>query len=194
MRKLIPIMLAILAAHAPAPALGNAQPQTYNVLLAGGDEANMILIWRDPSGSQYVIDSVVPLEVGGTICANPPANPNELVCNAPAIGGFEVNAGGGDDKVAVAGSVSIPVTMRGGSGDDFLIGGTGPDKLLGGSGEDRVVGRRNSDALYGGPGADTLIGGPGDDLLRGGPGPDTMREGPGKDKVRQYRLTGPTGA
>jgi len=189
MRKLIPITLAILAAQASAPALGNAQPQTYNVLLAGGDEANMILIWRNPAASQYVIDSVVPLEVGGTICANPPTNPNELVCNAPAIGGFEINAGGGDDKVAVAKSVSIPVTMRGGAGDDFLIGGTGPDKLQGGSGEDRLVGRRNGDALFGGPGADTLIGGPGNDLLRGGPGEDRLRGGPGRDRVRQYRLT-----
>lgn len=191
MKKLIPTMLAILAAQASAPALGHAQPHTYNVLLAGGDEPNMIHIWLSQTGSQYVIDSIVPLEVGGTICANPPVNPNELVCDATSIAGFEVNAGAGDDKVAVAKSVSIPVTMRGGSGDDFLIGGSGPDKLLGGSGEDRIVGRRGGDALYGGPGADTLIGGPGNDLLRGGPGGDRLRKGPGKDKVRQYRLDAP---
>ncbi len=191
MKKLIPIMLAILAAQVPAPALGSAQSQTYNVLLAGGDEANMVHIWLGPTGSQYVIDSAVPLEVGGTICANAPGNPNELVCDAPSIAGFEVNAGGGDDKVAVAGSVSIPVTMRGGADDDFLIGGNGPDKLQGGSGDDRVVGRRGRDALYGGLGVDTLIGGPGNDLLRGGPGEDLLRSGSGNDKVRQFRLTLP---
>jgi len=184
MKKAILISLAILAAHAPAAALGAAQPQTYNVLLAGGDEANMIRIWLSPDGRQYVIDSVVPLEVGGTICANPPGNPNELICNAVSIGGFEVNAGGGDDRVAVAKSVSIPVTMRGGTGNDVLIGGAGPDKLQGGSGNDRLVGWRGADALYGGPGRDVLIGGPGGDLLRGGPGEDRLRAGSGRDDAR----------
>jgi Ca2+-binding RTX toxin-like protein len=186
MKKAILISLAILAAHAPAPALGAVQPQTFNVLLAGGDEANRIHIWLSTDGRNYVIDSAVPLEVGGTICANPPGNPNELVCGAPSISGFEVNAGGGDDKVAVARNVPISVTLRGGSGDDFLLGGAGPDKLLGGSGDDRLVGRRAEDFLYGGPGRDTLIGGPGSDLLRGGPGEDRLHGGPGEDDVRQY--------
>jgi len=184
MKKAILISLAILTAQAPAPALGAAQPQTYNVLLAGGDEVNMIRVWLSPDGRQYVIDSVVPLEVGGTICANPAGNPNELICDAASIGGFEVNAGGGDDRVAVAKSVSIPVTMRGGTGDDVLIGGAGPDKLQGGSGDDRLVGWRGADALYGGPGSDVLIGGPGGDLLRGGPGEDQLRAGSGRDDAR----------
>jgi Ca2+-binding RTX toxin-like protein len=190
MRKLIPTMLAILAAQVAAPALGSAGPHTYNVLLAGGDEPNMIRIWLTPSGSEYVIDSVVPLEVGGPICANAPGNPNELVCNAASIGGFEVNAGGGDDRVAVTRSVSIPVTMRGGRGNDFLLGGNGADKLQGGTGNDRLVGWRGNDAIFGGPGRDTLIGGPGNDLLRGGPGVDLLLGGPGENKLRQYGLYG----
>ena len=184
MKKAILISLAILAAQAPAPALGAAQPQTFNVLLAGGDEANMIRIWLSADERDYVIDSVVPLEVGSPICANPPGNPNELVCDAPSISGFEVNAGGGDDRVAVAKNVAISVTMRGGTGDDFLLGGAGPDKLLGGTGDDWLVGWRGADALYGGPGRDTLIGGPGSDLLRGGPGEDLLRGGRGENDAR----------
>ena len=34
----------------------------------------------------------------------------------------------------------MPVTMRGGAGDDSLLGGGGPDKLIGGEGDDRLVG------------------------------------------------------
>src|SRR4029077_20553588 len=133
MKKLLLIPLALLALLAPGVA--HATQTTYTVLLAGGAEANMIRIWLSPDGREYVIDSVVQLEIGGTVCAHPEDNPNELVCAAPSIAGFEVNAGGGDDRVAVAKDVAVPVTMRGGRGDDFLLGGAGPDKLIGGAGD-----------------------------------------------------------
>jgi RTX calcium-binding nonapeptide repeat (4 copies) len=186
-KKLISTLLAVLAAQALAPALGSAMAPSFTVLLAGGDEANMIRIWLTPDGHSYVIDSAVPLEVGGNVCANAPGNPNELVCAAPSIAGFEVNAGAGDDSVTVAQAISIPVTMRGGAGNDTLLGGSGPDKLLGGDGSDRLVGGRGNDALYGGTGADVLIGGPGNDVLRGGPGVDVLRAGSGENSVRQFR-------
>lgn len=182
MKKLILISLAILALCA---VVAEAKPQTYTVLLAGGDEPNMINIWLSHDGREYVIDSVVPLDVGSTICAHPEGNPNELLCSAPLIAGFEVNAGGGDDRVTVSADISIPVTIRGGAGDDFLLGGSGPDKLIGGEGNDQLVGGRGNDLLYGGEGRDVLIGGPGNDLLRGGYGEDTLIGGPGKDNVRQ---------
>jgi Ca2+-binding RTX toxin-like protein len=187
MKKLISTILAVVAAQLLAPALVTADSPTVTVLLAGGEEANMIHIWLTPDGRDYVIDSAVPLEVGGTVCANPPGNPNELVCAAPAIAGFEVNAGAGDDQVSVARAIAIPVTMRGDGGDDTLVGGSGPDKLMGGAGDDRLVGGRGPDVLYGGPGDDVLIGGPGADRLRGGPGEDRLRGGRGNDNVRQFR-------
>jgi Ca2+-binding RTX toxin-like protein len=185
-KKLLPTVVVLLAAQALLPAPGGAQP-SFTVLLAGGDEANMIHIWVAADGRDYVIDSAVPLEVGGDICANPVGNPNELVCDAPAIAGFEVNAGGGDDNVTVAQAIAIPVTMRGGAGDDRLVGGRGDDKLLGGTGDDRLVGGAGDDALYGGPGRDVLRGGPGNDVLHGGPGQDVLRGGRGENNVRQYR-------
>jgi Ca2+-binding RTX toxin-like protein len=187
MKKLISTVLAVLAAQALAPALGSGMPPSFTVLLAGGDEANMIRIWLTADGHSYVIDSAVPLEVGGNVCANAPGNPNELVCSAPSIAGFEVNAGAGDDNVTVAQAISIAVTMRGGAGNDTLLGGSGPDKLLGGEGRDRLVGGRGDDALFGGTGADVLIGGPGNDVLRGGPGADVLRAGSGENNVRQFR-------
>jgi hypothetical protein len=186
MKKAILTLLAILAAHAPATALAGEGPQAFNVLLAGGDEANSIRIWLTPDGRQYVIDSVVPLEVGGTVCTNPEGKETELVCDAPSIAGFEVNSGGGDDQVSVAREITIPVTMRGGPGNDVLVGGGGPDKLIGGAGDDRLVGGLGADVLYGGSGEDILLGGPGSDTLSGGPGYDVLRGGSGTDVLRQY--------
>lgn len=184
MKKAIIILFAIAAMQAPA--LAPAQTATFNVLLAGGDEPNAIHIWLDPEGRNYIIDSIVPLEVGGSVCTNPAGKPNELICSAPAIAGFEVNAGGGDDKVSVSKNVLIPVTMRGGSGRDSLLGAGGGDKLIGGAGDDRLVGWRGDDLLAGGPGNDTLLGGLGNDVIFSGSGNDIVRGGPGSNFVRRY--------
>ncbi|MEX2448712.1 MAG: hypothetical protein WD404_08215 [Solirubrobacterales bacterium] len=185
MKKPILISLAILAVLAPAVASAMPKAKSFTVLLAGGAEANTIRIWLGPDGREYVIDSLVQLEVGGDLCSHPEGKPNELVCAAARIGGFEVNAGAGDDRVVVSRNVAIPVTIRGGPGDDVLVGGSGDDKLIGGAGDDRLYGRRGADALYGGPGNDLLFGGPGSDLLRGGPGSDLLRGGPGQNILRQ---------
>ncbi len=186
MKRIALISLAITALLAPGPA--PAVQKSFTVLLAGGEEANTIKIWLTPDGRNYVIDSVVPLEVGGSLCTHPPGNPNELLCQAPAIAGFVVNAGAGDDRVGVARNGTVPVTLRGGAGDDVLVGGAGPDKLLGGPGDDVLIGRGGADLLHGGPGNDRLLGGPGSDVLVGGPGEDVLRGGPGEDREHQTRV------
>lgn len=188
MKRAILIMLAILAAQA-AP-VAHAET-TYTVVLAGGTTESMIHIWLTPDGRSYVIDSVAPLEVGGTICENTPGVPNELVCKAPLVAGFEVNAGEGDDTVSVASAVEVPVTMRGGPGHDTLIGGGGPDKLIGGEDNDKLAGRGGDDVLYGGPGNDVLLGGPGNDLLRGG-GTDVMNGGSGHNTLIRGNVVKPS--
>lgn len=174
-------MLAILAAQSVPVAHAET---TYTIVLAGGTTQSMIRIWLTPDGHSYVIDSVAPLEVGGTICENTPGMPNELVCKAPLVAGFEVNAGEGDDAVSVASAVEVPVTMRGGPGRDALIGGGGPDKLIGGDGNDKLAGRGGDDLIFGGDGNDELLGGSGGDVLRGGSGHDTLSGGSGENVVR----------
>jgi Ca2+-binding RTX toxin-like protein len=183
MKRIMLISLAMLALLAPA--VGHAAMKTYTVLLAGGEEANTIRVWLSQDGRQYAIDSVVQLEVGGEVCEHPAEDPYQLVCDAPSIAGFEVNAGGGEDRVHVSASVKVPVTMRGGGGDDTLIGGSAADKLIGGQGNDRLIGGRGDDQLYGGPGDDVLVGGPGGDLLNGGRGRDRLLGGPGANRVRR---------
>lgn len=184
MKKFMLITIAILAALV-APASAHAKAPTYNVLLAGGAEQSNIQIWLTPDGRSYVIDSIAQLEVGGSVCEHAPGNPNELICQAALVGSFEVNAGSGDDTVMVAKGVPVPVTMRGGSGDDTLVGGDGPDKLIGGGGDDRLAGRGGDDLIYGGDGNDAIFGGHGKDVLRGGLGEDRFSGKNGGDNIRQ---------
>lgn len=183
MMKTSLIAITVLATLIPAPAHAGSSP--LDVLIAGGSEANVISIKLSSDGREYVIDSNVPLEIGGSICANPAGNPDELICQAPDVSGFEVNAEEGNDTVTVAREVPVGVTLRGGPGNDRLVGGAGNDKLIGGSGNDTLIGGSGNDVLVGGPGNDTLIGGPGNDVLRGGPGQDTLIGGPGSNELQQ---------
>jgi len=187
MKKAI-LILSVLLAVLAAP-IAQAET-TYTVVLAGGATQNTIHIWLSPDGRSYVIDSVVPLEVGGTVCENAAGNPNELNCRAPLVAGFEVNGGEGDDSVSVAGAIELPVTMRGGPGNDTLLGANGPDKLIGGEGNDKIAGRGGSDVLYGGPGNDELLGGAGNDVLRGG-GSDVMNGGSGHNTLIRNNFVKP---
>jgi Ca2+-binding RTX toxin-like protein len=181
MRKAILIAALVLAAQAAAVARAGEAPLT--VLLAGGAEANAISIALSPDGRTYTIDSGVTLEVGGDVCWHPEGQSNQLLCEAARIGGFEVNAGGGDDSVAVAREVPVPVTLRGGPGDDRLAGGAAADKLIGGPGADLLAGRGGSDSLFGGPGDDRLYGGSGNDLLHGESGEDALLGGSGINEL-----------
>jgi Ca2+-binding RTX toxin-like protein len=166
MKKAILIALTLLAANTAAVA--HAGERSLTVVLAGGSEADAIAVTVSADGRSYLIDSITPLEVGGNVCTHSEGNPDELICEAAPIAGFEVNAGPGDDTVRLSRDVPVPATLRGGSGDDKLLGGAVADKLIGGPGDDTLVGRAGDDWLYGGSGDDRLLGGAGNDLLRGG--------------------------
>jgi Ca2+-binding RTX toxin-like protein len=187
MKKTI-LILSVLLAVLAAP-VARAE-MTYTVVLAGGATQNTIHISLSPDGRSYVIDSAVPLEVGGAVCENAAGNPNELTCKAPLVAGFEINGGEGDDSLSVASAIELPVTMRGGPGNDTLVGGNGPDRLIGGEGNDKIAGRGGDDMIFGGPGADELLGGPGNDVLRGGP-LDTFYGGPGRNTLIRGGVTLP---
>jgi hypothetical protein len=183
MKKAILIALTLLAALAAPSA--HAEEPSVNLLIAGGAEQNVLDVKLSPDGREYVIDSMAPLEVGGAVCTHPEAVENRLLCPATTIAGFEINAGAGDDSAIISPKVLIPVTLRGGPGDDRLCGGGASDKLVGGPGDDTLVGRAGDDAIFGGPGGDRLYGGSGDDLLHGGPGEDEIVGGTGVNTIVQ---------
>lgn len=181
-KALLTVLTAIVALTATA---AHAEGGPVTLVIAGGAEDNLIRISLSSDGRNYVIQSRVPLEVGGDLCSHPEGRSNELMCEAPAIAGFEVNVGGGNDKVILASDIPIPATLRGGPGNDTLIGGGVSDKIAGGSGNDHLSGRRGDDWILGGPGEDHLFGGPGNDQLRGGPGLDVLNGGPGENHLVQ---------
>lgn len=143
-----------------------------NVVLKGGGGADHVRISLSADGTTYLISSSTQLQGGGGVCVGSAEGPDELSCRATAVAGFVFDGGAGGDSVIVSARVPVPVTLRGGPGDDLLVGGGGNDLLLGGSGED---------VLLGGPGNNRLVGGPGDDLLDGGPGHNTCIGGGGED-------------
>jgi Ca2+-binding RTX toxin-like protein len=181
MKRLILTAMTVLVALA-AP-VAHAEERSLVLLITGGPEQNVLDVKLSLDGRSYVIDSLSPLEVGGVVCVHPESVENRLSCEATAIGGFEVNAGGGDDSVIVSPKILVPVTLRGGPGNDRLRGGGGADKLVGGAGDDVLQGAGGNDGLYGGPGDDQLLGGSGDDVLNGGPGVNEIVGGAGHNTV-----------
>lgn len=158
--------------HAHARSAAATPPYTL-LLAAGGSEALDIEISLSADGRTYQINANRPLEVGIGACSNSPGDPDQLSCQAPAIGAFEVNGGPGGDREVVGSTVKIPATLRGGSGNDYLVAGGGNDRLIGSAGNDTLIGGSGTDRLFGGPGNDLLRAGRGPDLLNGGSGVDT---------------------
>jgi Ca2+-binding RTX toxin-like protein len=193
--KRLALLVLVAALAVAAFAVGSASavqgPRTetgppeksINIVLDGTAGDDHITIELSVDGRTYEIDSATPLEVASPVCSHPEKTPEDLVCEAAPIAGFEVNTGAGNDSVALGARVPVPATIRGGEGDDTLIGGAAADKLIGGPGNDELIGRGGNDVLIGGPGDDVLNGGPGNDILQGGPGHNTLIGGPGKNII-----------
>jgi uncharacterized secreted protein with C-terminal beta-propeller domain len=136
------------------------------------DLADTIVIDRDPAQTAN-LRAIVNGEVVGT-------RPERKVS------GIRIFAGQGSDTVAVdesLGTISVPVTVAAGTGDDAVTGGSGRDSLDGGDGVDSLSGGAGRDHLRGGNGANRLEGGDGADELWGGQENDTMWGGAGDDRL-----------
>jgi Ca2+-binding RTX toxin-like protein len=99
-----------------------------------------------PSGGVIVLDNNTPL---GTF---------------QPTGHIIVYANGAIDNVEVAGFVTLPSMLFGGTGNGTLYGGGGPNVIVGGSGTIVIYGRKTSDLLIGGAGRSEIIGRGGNDL------------------------------
>jgi Ca2+-binding RTX toxin-like protein len=75
--------------------------------------------------------------------------------NTLNVSGVKVNGLDGNDTIVANGAFTIPVTLFGGNGDDYLVGGRAGDKLDGGAGNDWLNGGAGADELEGGDGTDT---------------------------------------
>ena len=166
------LALTALAALAPASAsastavIGNG---TLSYFAANG-EANVLTVAL--SGGDYILSDSGASITPGAGCHL--LTVHQVACGAQAVQGIYVDAGDGNDIVAI--DVSTPARVAGGPGNDRLYGGPGNDVLYGGPGNDMLDGRGGQDVLYGDAGDDTLYGGYGTgDQLSCGDGTDVVR-------------------
>jgi hypothetical protein len=98
-----------------------------------------------------------------------------------------VNALAGNDYVKLFGNsfnvLSIPATLKGGGGNDYLEGGKAADNIYGEGGNDNLMGGDGVDSLYGGDGNDRIEGGNQNDYLYGGNGNDKLWGNAGVDSI-----------
>lgn len=122
------------------------------------------------AGSMVIVDLDGNLRDGASYTFDP-AEVDEIL----------IDAWGGNDKVI--NYTSIPSTINGGSGNDYLRGGSGADIINGEAGNDIILGKNGDDQLGGGANNDRIYGSSGDDIIEGGSGRDTVYAGSGDDIV-----------
>jgi uncharacterized delta-60 repeat protein len=88
--------------------------------------------------------------------------------NKAAVDRIVIYGNGGDDTIQPQGTVSIPVEINGGAGNDKIKGGSGADVLVGGDVDDLITGGVGRNFMVGGLGADKVVGDVDDDILVGG--------------------------
>ena len=126
-------------------------------------------------------------------------NLGQFTLTVDGVEKFEINGGGGDDKLEVKNLSKTEVqkvVFNGGDGNDVLDatkakvsiyadGGAGEDKLYGSSKNDLISGGNDVDQLYGNQGNDKLIGDKGNDFIDGGKGDDLIiwNNGDGSDRM-----------
>lgn len=167
----VPVLLALISAvavAAPAQAAPASVEGDVVVYTADGEEANDIRAGtdrRDAGWAGEIVDDAFPIPAG------PGCGPSayyDVACLTSGPVGFRIDAGGGDDQVAVYNT------------DDS----TGTATVLGGPGNDTLQVLSMRAVLDGGPGDDLLqpdyattraqaIPTPGD-IVRGGDGVDTV--------------------
>jgi hypothetical protein len=133
-------------------------------------------------GSNTANDIALITQSGGTIQVSATFNSSVTVSvSASAVNTIDVRLRNGHDVVVTWSSISVPMTIDGGHGNDALVGGSGDDLLVGGDGTDVLSGNDGQDVLLGGTGRDDLFGGDGDDVIIGGDGNDMLYGGTGRD-------------
>jgi Ca2+-binding RTX toxin-like protein len=149
--------------------------QTDGVFLVGG-----ILSVVDSNPAN---DIVSVSQSGGNISVTINGNTITPPFIAGDVNEIKVELGSGHDIVVIGSNITVPVTIDGGDGNDFLVGGGGRSVLSGGNGNDILWGAAGDDVLLGGAGNDDLFGGGGNDALVGGFGNDIITGGSGRDLV-----------
>jgi Ca2+-binding RTX toxin-like protein len=141
--------------------------------ITGTANSDHIQVFKGTDGKLVVLEATF---IPGTASTPAHVQRSRSEFTFSAVKGILVNAGAGNDYVDVSGNyrarLSIPSTINGGAGNDYLVGGNGADSISGEAGNDRLIGLGGNDTLLGGDGRDYLVGGAGADSMNGGAGND----------------------
>jgi len=171
------VVVSVLLGGLALPTLGSAAAAASGsvvtvtptlVLVAAGPGANNNVVVYDAGAEIGIIDGAGIVRAPGCRAVT-----NAVLC--PTRPRIQIKTGDGNDSVLAL--TSIPVTVKGGTGDDTVTGGNGSDK---------IVGQGGNDTLRGGAGDDELLGSAGDDTLEGGAGADKLIGQSGAD-LTEYR-------
>jgi Ca2+-binding RTX toxin-like protein len=167
-------MLALAPSALAATVTASSGTATYTAV----DGANTDVTFTQtgaPPATLHVNRQSGDVLTAGTGCTQNGAN--QVDCNAiTKVTGQGASA---SDQM-VADTLTIPITLTGGAGDDVLTGGTGNDQLDGGDDDDTLNGGAGNDTASGGNGNDSFINaftaGPDADVYTGGDGFDDITE------------------
>ena len=96
---------------------------------------------------------------------------------ADDVNRIQIDAGDGDDHINVGRSITLPVYVDGGAGDDTIKTGAGDDNIVDLLGNNVIESRGGSDVVNTGDGHDRVDSGSGDDLVRTRGGCDVIYAG-----------------
>jgi len=182
-RLLVALAFLLLAAPAAAGAATvefTAAPSSFRVKGDEGSDNLRITAMSDGAldvadPSQPVTVRVAPTSPSGAPCTT--VDEHHVHCQGTASTVVDVDAGRGDDRVTVDGSLGLH-TQLGGAGFDVLRGGAGDDTIDGGAGDDIITGSPGRDVQRGGEGHDRFM--IAQEQLGDG---ETLDGGPGQNSV-----------
>lgn len=167
----------------PGAGGNQSQPADYisysivdGVLTINGKPGDDQIRVRDAGGGK------VQLERSGREAGSgsPRSDPIVTLSGVTAI---VANLGDGNDTFTADSGLALPMTVRGGAGDDTITTGAGKDDIFGEGGRDSILAGGGGDDLYGGDEPDFLDAGDGPDKARGDGGDDRIVLGSGNDEA-----------
>ena len=142
-------------------------------------EDGILVVRGDPTAPNEL--NVALNKDGDTITASVGSQSQSV--DAEKVRFIRIIGGESADIVQVDPSVTVPVYVQTGNGNDTIFTGAGDDLVRAGNGDDWVETSNGNDTVLGGNGRDTILLGAGDDKAKGGNGSDRIYGGRGNDRL-----------
>lgn len=160
----------------PIPAVGTIQNDESTQLVTYFESSRHVFVRGTREADRVAVNldgSTVKIAINGNLAEFPLAVTDQIC----------VSTEDGDDFVS-SNSVTTPMWIWTGVGNDTVHGGPSDDTIIGLTGDDKLAGGGGNDVLWGGDGNDSIRGQGGDDTLNAGSGDDTLKGGDGNDLAK----------